>query len=245
MERSLVSMVCAIAVTQAHAADLLKIENAGSPNGKYVLEAVATSDDACRVDLKSEGDGKIAKQIPVKDFDTHDRRYSISAVWKEDSSAFALNINKGRSITYCRLFVEHHGSWNEASLPEKQIKKLRKEADKKGGKALDYLSVSAWLPKEEIKFSYSGNNTVEYEFIGRMMHGHQARVDFVKIVAPKVEPKPKYNYENYVFTVLAGGTVGSKDDAGTAAQFKWPHGLSIDTGANVFVADRGNHVVRK
>ena len=46
MERSLVSMVCAIAVTQAHAADLLKIENAGSPNGKYVLEAVATSDDA-------------------------------------------------------------------------------------------------------------------------------------------------------------------------------------------------------
>jgi len=50
-------MVCAIAVTQAHAADLLKIENAGSPNGKYVLEAVATSDDACRVDLKSEADG--------------------------------------------------------------------------------------------------------------------------------------------------------------------------------------------
>src|SRR6266478_7413151 len=134
MERSLVSMVCAIAVTQAHAADLLKIENAGSPNGKYVLEAVATADDACRVDLKSEADGKITKQIPVKDFDTHDRRYSISAVWKEDSSAFALNINKGRSITYCRLFVEHHGSWNEASLPEKQIKKLRKEADKKGGR---------------------------------------------------------------------------------------------------------------
>jgi hypothetical protein len=166
-------------------------------------------------------------------------------VWKEDSSAFALNINKGRSITYCRLFVEHHGSWNEASLPEKQIKKLRKEADKEGGKALDYLSVSAWLPKEEIKFSYLGNNTVEYEFIGRMMHGHQPRVDFVKVIPPKVEPEPKYNYENYVFTVLAGGTVGSKDDAGTAAQFKWPHGLSIDTGANVFVADRGNHVVRK
>ncbi len=245
MERSLVSIVCAIAVTQAHAADLLKIENAGSPNGRYVLEAVATSDDACRVDLKSEADGNIAKRIPVKDFDTHDRRYSISAVWKEDSSAFALNINKGRSITYCRLFVEHHGSWNEASLPEKQIKKLRKEADKKGGKALDYLSVSAWLPKEEIKFSYLGNNTVEYEFIGRMMHGHQPRVDFVKVVPPKVEPEPKYNYENYVFTVLAGGTEGSKDSAGTAAQFKWPHGLSIATDANVFVADRGNHVVRK
>src|SRR6266513_209489 len=245
MERSLVSIVCAIAVTQAHAADLLKIENAGSPNGKYVLEAVATSDDACRVDLKSEADGKIAKGIPVKDFDTHDRRYSISAVWKEDSSAFALNINKGRSITYCRLFVKHHGSWNEANLPEKQIKKLRKEADKEGGKALDYLSVSSWLPKEEIKFSYLGNNTVEYEFIGHMMHGHQAHVDFVKIVPPKVEPEPKYNYENYVFTVLAGGAEGSRDSAGTAAQFKWPHGLSIDTGANVFVADRGNHVVRK
>ena len=245
MERSLVRIVCAIAVTQAHAADLLKIENAGSPNGRYVLEAVATSDDACRVDLKSESDGNIAKQIPVKDFDTHDRRYSISAVWKEDSSNFALNINKGRSVTYCRLFVKHHGSWNEASLPEKQIRELHKEADKKGGKALDYLSVSAWLPKEEIKFSYLGNNTVECEFIGRMIYGHQPRVGFVKIVPPKVQPVPKYNYENYVFTVLTGGTEGSKDSAGTAAQFKWPHGLSIDTDANVFVADRGNHVVRK
>src|SRR5437762_14242831 len=53
------------------------------------------------------------------------------------------------------------------------------------------------------------------------------------------------SYENYVFTVVAGGTEGSKDGAGTEAQFKWPHGVSIDTGANVFVADRGNHVVRK
>jgi sugar lactone lactonase YvrE len=245
MQKALVCLVCVIFVAQAYAADLLKIENAGSPNGKYVLEAVATSDDACRVDVKSEADGKVAERLTVKDFDTHDRRYSISAVWKEDSSAFALNINKGRSITYCRLFVEHHGSWMEASLPEKQITKLRKEADKQGGKALDYLLVSAWLPKEEIKFSYSGNNTVEYEFIGRMVHGGQPRVDFVKVVPPKVEPEPKYNYENYVFTVVAGGTEGSKDSAGTAAQFKWPHGLSIDTGANVFVADRGNHVVRK
>src|SRR5689334_8654570 len=122
MERSALWLAIVVFATQTHAADLLKIENAGSPNGKHVLEAVATSDDACRVDLKSEGDGKIAKEIPVKDFDTHDRRYSISVVWKEDSSAFALNINKGRSITYCRLFVAHHGSWNEASLPEKQIK---------------------------------------------------------------------------------------------------------------------------
>src|SRR5436305_8330280 len=92
MERSLVSMVCVIAVTQAHAADLLKIENAGSPNGRYVLEAVATSDDACRVDLKSEADGEIGKGIPVKDFDTQDRRYSVYAVWKDDCSDFALYI---------------------------------------------------------------------------------------------------------------------------------------------------------
>src|ERR1700758_1170508 len=168
MQKALVCLVGVIFVAPAYAADLLKIENAGSPNGRYVLEAVATSDDACRIDLKSEADGKIIREIPIKDFDTHDRRYSISAVWKEDSSAFALNIEKGRSITYCRVFVEHHGAWMEASLPEKQIKKLRKQVDRKGGKALDYLSVSAWLPKEEIKFSYLGNNTVEHEFIGRM-----------------------------------------------------------------------------
>jgi len=241
----LVCLVYVIVVAPAHAADPLKIENAASPGGKYVLEAVATSGDACRIDVKSKADGKVAEQFAVKDFYTDDQRYYISAVWKEDSAAFALNITRGRSITYCRVFVEDHGSWKEVGLPEKQITKLRKEADKHGGKALDYLFVSDWLPKNEIKFSYSGNDTVEYEFIGRLVRAGRPRLDFVKIIAPEVEPEPKYDYENYVFTLLAGGTKGSKDGAGAAAQFFGPAGLSIDVAGNVLVADGGNHVVRK
>jgi sugar lactone lactonase YvrE len=245
MQKCLPCLVCALVVSQAHASDPLKVQNADSPDGKYILEAVATSDDACRVNVKTKPNGKVAAQFAVKDFNTDDRRYSISAVWKEDSAAFALNINKGPHITYCRVFVENHGSWKEVGLPEKQITKLRKESNTQGGKAVDYLLVTAWSPKDDVKFSYTGDAEVEFEMIGHLVRAERPRLDFVKIIPPKAEPEPKYDYENYVFTPLAGGTEGSKDGVGVAAQFKWPHGLSIDAAGNVFVADRGNDLVRK
>jgi hypothetical protein len=134
MQRAAVCVVCAIVVAQASAADPVKIANAVSPNEKYVLEAVATSEDACRVDVKTKPDGKITGRIAIKDYYADDHRYSISAVWKEDSAALALNIDKGRNITHCRVFVENHGSWKEVGLPEKQIAKLRNEGKQRGRK---------------------------------------------------------------------------------------------------------------
>jgi hypothetical protein len=259
MQKCLVCLVCAFVVSQAHAWDPLNIQNADSPDGKYVLEAVATSESTCRVDVKSKADGKVVGQMALKDYYANDRRYSISAVWKEDSAAFALNIEQGRDITSCRVFVEDRGSWKEVGLPERQIAKLRKDGNKEGGKEVDYLFASGWLPEDEIKLTYAGNKLAESVLIAHLIRAGRPRLDFVKIVPPKVEPKPKYDYENYVFAVLAGGSKGSKDGAGSgrkrdhlrriswwagkldgetkSARFAFPWDLALDREGNLYVID--------
>ena len=48
-------------------------------------------------------------------------------------------------------------------------------------------------------------------------------------------------------STLAGlaGSVGSTDAIGDAARFNTPRGLAIDGAGNLFVADTGNHTIRK
>ena len=49
-----------------------------------------------------------------------------------------------------------------------------------------------------------------------------------------------------VVTTLAGdGTTGSTNGTGTSARFNIPISLTIDTSGNLYLADSGNHIIRK
>lgn len=54
-------------------------------------------------------------------------------------------------------------------------------------------------------------------------------------------------YTPYVFTTLAGsaGLTGSANGIGSAARFYEPWGVAVDTNGTVYVADSGNHTIRK
>ncbi len=45
--------------------------------------------------------------------------------------------------------------------------------------------------------------------------------------------------------VAGNGQVGYKDGKGTEAQFNYPTGLAFDAQDNLYVADTGNHAIRK
>ena len=62
--------------------------------------------------------------------------------------------------------------------------------------------------------------------------------DMVKHRIRKVTPKGEV-------TTLAGGQWGFADGQGSAAKFSDPHGITIDAMGNLYVADRGNHRIRK
>lgn len=48
-----------------------------------------------------------------------------------------------------------------------------------------------------------------------------------------------------IVTSLAGGTAGSANGSGTAAQFQNPYGVASDSNGNTFVVDQNNNAVRK
>jgi sugar lactone lactonase YvrE len=50
---------------------------------------------------------------------------------------------------------------------------------------------------------------------------------------------------SYTFVTLAGVAHGSRDGTGVAARFWWPNGVAVDSVGNVYVADSGNHTIRK
>jgi DNA-binding beta-propeller fold protein YncE len=51
--------------------------------------------------------------------------------------------------------------------------------------------------------------------------------------------------DGVVTTFVGQTTAGTSDGAGTSAQFSSPHGLAVDAAGNLFVADTGNHTIRK
>jgi len=48
-----------------------------------------------------------------------------------------------------------------------------------------------------------------------------------------------------VSTFAGSGTVGYQDGAAASARFYWPYGVAVDSSGNVYVAEYGNHRIRK
>ena len=55
----------------------------------------------------------------------------------------------------------------------------------------------------------------------------------------------KITAEGVVTTLAGSGAYGNIDGTGVSAAFHWPTGVAVDSLGNVYVADRGNHSIRK
>ena len=55
----------------------------------------------------------------------------------------------------------------------------------------------------------------------------------------------KITSDGVVSTFAGDGTAGSADGSGTIAKFSSPSGIAVDSNGTIYVADKGNHVIRK
>lgn len=238
--------VCLALPNVVFARDPGKIAETVSPDGKYTLSAIMQTETTLLIEFKNKS-GKTAGKIVVSDFDGNDRHSNITALWRADATAVALNIDHGVNITECRVLANERGSWVELSLPKDPLEKIRKAGNTQGGKAVDHVGAQSWLPGQRLAISYSGNNGTDYGLIFHLVRGWKPHLEYLQTMAAKGAPAEArmMNELPCTFRVFAGGTEGSADGSGVTAQFKNPSGLAIDATGNVYVADRTNQTLRR
>jgi hypothetical protein len=132
-----------------------EIEDAISPDRKWVLSMKA-EEFRCQVLLKNKLNNKVLTSFNVEDFFADNVRDTITAHWRKDSAAVALNIDLGRSISQCEILIFANGQWKRVGWPKDELKKMREKDNEDGGKSQDYLTFDSWL-SDGVKISYQGN----------------------------------------------------------------------------------------
>jgi hypothetical protein len=134
------------------------VVTATSPDKKFTVKLGDCNDLGCKAEVKATGNQETLASTDIEAFDPDDAHCRISAHWRDDSGAVALNIDNGRSITDCVVFFLADGKWRLFELPELDMQKMRSANNEEGRKSLDYLTFKQWT-SSGIRMHYQGNRS--------------------------------------------------------------------------------------
>ena len=157
------------------------IVTATSPDKKFTVKLGDCNDFGCKAELKATGNQETLASTDIEAFDPDDAHSRISAHWRDDSVAVALNIDNGRSITDCVVFLLADGKWRRLELPEPDMRKMRDANNEEGGKSLDYLTFKQWTTNG-IRMHYQGNRS-ETDLTWRIVDKPQPHLQLVTPVS--------------------------------------------------------------
>ena len=86
------------------------VVSATSPAKKFTVKLADCNDFGCKAELTATGNSEVLASADIEAFDSDDAHCRISPHWRGDSTAVALNIDNGRSITDCVVFVFAKGN---------------------------------------------------------------------------------------------------------------------------------------
>jgi hypothetical protein len=157
------------------------VVTATSPDKKFTVKLGDCNDFGCKAELKATGNQETLASTDIEAFDPDDAHCRISAHWRDDSAAVALNIDNGRSITDCVVFLLADGKWRRLELSESDMQKMRDANNEEGGKSLDYLTFKQWT-NSGIRMHYQGNRS-ETDVMWRIVDKPEPHLELVTPVS--------------------------------------------------------------
>jgi hypothetical protein len=181
INRILLVLLAVWSVFVATATASSEVVTATSPDNKFTVKLGDCNDFGCKAELKATGNQETLASTDIEAFDPDNAHCRLSAHWRDDSAAFALNIDNGRSITDCVVFLLADGKWRRLESPEPDMQKMRDANNEEGGKSLDYLTFKQWT-NGGIRMHYQGNRS-ETDLTWRIVDKPEPHLELVTPVS--------------------------------------------------------------
>lgn len=139
-------------------ADTITLATGSSPNGKYYLTIEPSPDDADHLSgmgslqIRNASDKKILQSFDWGQFGRIIGATSATALWRNDSHAFALTWNSSRGFTGSQVYVNSSGKWFALDLPVFPSRFGAKQHLEPRGKG--QFVVTEWQPEGILKAKY-------------------------------------------------------------------------------------------